>query len=500
MPIHFRVGCRSQVRRHFRLGPVYFPARKAGLFMSVADDTICAIGTAAGGAARGMVRVSGQDAVAVAGRLFEAADGRALDSVGVATAVPGQVRIEVDSALRRVPCDLFLWPTDRSYTREPVAEVHTIGSRPVLESLLRAVCRAGARLAEPGEFTLRAFLAGRLDLTQAEAVLGVIDARGGDELDAALTQLAGGLARPLHRLREDLLQMLAELEAGLDFVEEDIEFISADEMLEGLRSAIELLDGVGRQMASRHVASDAPRIALIGPPNVGKSSLFNTLVRLHGCSAAANSAAHTPALVSPQKGTTRDYLTAQISLNGMRCELIDTAGVDGGSLPSSIDAAAQAIAVEQRERADIRAYCIEANHARTSVVRDCDLIIRTKADLAACTRQGIDASSNLPVVLTSSRTLEGLDRLCDAFRTILTDQVARRPHQVVANTADRCRESIRLARQSLDAAAQTIQNNGGSELVAIELRAALGELGKVVGAVYTDDLLDRIFSTFCIGK
>ena len=144
-------------------------------------------------------------------------------------------------------------------------------------------------MAEPGEFTLRAFLAGRLDLTQAEAVLGVIDARGAGELDAALAQLAGGLARPLHQLREELLQILAELEAGLDFVEEDIEFISASEMQERLQSAIHLLNEVEQQMASRHVARDAPRIVLVGPPNVGKSSLFNALVKLRGCSAPADS-------------------------------------------------------------------------------------------------------------------------------------------------------------------------------------------------------------------
>jgi tRNA modification GTPase len=130
-----------------------------------------------------------------------------------------------------VPCDAFVWPTARSYTRESVVELHTLGSPPVVEAILAALCRAGARLAEAGEFTLRAFLAGRLDLTQAEAVLGVIDARGKNDLDAALRQMAGGIAGPLQLLRNDLLQLLAELEAGLDFAEEDIEFASSEEIL-----------------------------------------------------------------------------------------------------------------------------------------------------------------------------------------------------------------------------------------------------------------------------
>ena len=177
-----------------------------------------------------------------------------------------------------VPCDLFLWPTDRSYTREPVAELHTIGSPPLLQAALAAVCRAGARLAEPGEFTLRAFLAGRIDLTQAEAVLGVIDAARRNELDAALAQLAGGLARPLHQLRDDLLQLLAELEAGLDFVEEDIRFISQQEVARTAASGSELLEDVAKQMTSRLHGESFPQVALVGPPNAGKSSLFNAMV------------------------------------------------------------------------------------------------------------------------------------------------------------------------------------------------------------------------------
>src|SRR6185295_14632062 len=145
--------------------------------------------------------------------------------------------IEIDSKPRELPCDLFLWPSNRSYTREPIAELHTIGSAPLLKSLVSAACQSGARLARPGEFTLRAFLAGRLDLTQAEAVLGVIDARGRQQLDSALGQLAGGLARPLSALREQLLDLLAQLEAGLDFVDEDIEFITAAELNQQLAAA-----------------------------------------------------------------------------------------------------------------------------------------------------------------------------------------------------------------------------------------------------------------------
>src|SRR4051794_14966228 len=190
------------------------------------DDTIAAIATAPGGSLRGIVRLSGPNSVAIAGQVFHGSDEPRCDSATHPRCERGSVQLS--RALGQVPATLYLWPTASSYTRQPSAELHLPGSSPLVEAALEAVCLAGARLARPGEFTLRAFLAGRLDLTQAEAVLGVIDAGSRQELDAALSQLAGGLATPLAALRGQLLDLLAELEAGLDFVDEDIEFISRD--------------------------------------------------------------------------------------------------------------------------------------------------------------------------------------------------------------------------------------------------------------------------------
>jgi tRNA modification GTPase len=489
------------------------------------DDTICAIGTAAGGAARGMVRISGPDAIATISRLFAANDGASLATVRLPTAIRGRAtfRLDVDrdfsndlqsgfdpnADLVRLPCDLFLWPGTRSYTRQPVAELHTVGSRPLLESLLAAVCRTGARLAEPGEFTLRAFLAGRIDLTQAEGVLGVIDARGEAELHAALAQLAGGLARPLRLLRDELLQLLAELEAGLDFVDEDIEFASSDELRTRLDSASRVLGDVARQMAMRHTSSGLPQVALLGPPNVGKSSLFNALVARCGLQSSRH--ALKPALVSAQRGTTRDYLTATLDLDGLQCELVDTAGVETETPPpagtSSIRAAANAMTFERRDFATVRLCCIDESQdpqigiLEGSLGSSADMIVLTKADIALKrTGRFGDWSGDKPVVLTSSKTGEGLTTLLATIRSHVTNAATVELGQAVGATADRCRESIRLAIESLARARGLASVEDGHELIAAELRTALSELGKVVGAVYTDDLLDRIFSTFCIGK
>ena len=235
----------------------------------------------------------------------------------------------------------------RSYTREPVAEFHTLGSPPLLEALLRAVCTAGARLARPGEFTLRAFLAGRFDLVQAEAVLGVIDAADRRELDVALAQLAGGLTRPLVELRGSLLDLLADLEAGLDFVEEDIRFVAGGELQRRLAAAADQVEQLRGQMRTRGRTDVEPRVVLVGWPNVGKSSLFNALT------------GRDAALVSERPGTTRDYLTATLSLGDSTCRLVDTAGSEP-TADEPIASAAQRSRQTQSEQARLRLLCLDS--------------------------------------------------------------------------------------------------------------------------------------------
>jgi tRNA modification GTPase len=363
-----------------------------------------------------------------------------------------------------------------------------------LQAALEAVCRAGARLAEPGEFTLRAFLAGRIDLTQAEAVLGVIDAQRSDQLDTAVAQLAGNLARPLHQLRDDLLMLLAELEAGLDFVDEDIEFITSATLTRRLAIAADQIGGMADQMSSRLTTSSACQVVLVGPANVGKSSLFNALAERYGAGKVSSVAA----IVSDQRGTTRDYLTTLLEFDGIRCELVDTAGIDiDAGRQSPISAAAQLFAAERREQAILCVYCQEATTPRTeSIALDqADLTVVTKADLAPRFHL-VDPS----FVVTSSVTGQGLDDFCRAVAAKLATVATASRGDYVAATAERCRDSLQLAGSAVARAAEIAAADQGDELTAAEIRVALAELGKVVGAVYTDDLLDRIFSKFCIGK
>ncbi len=444
-------------------------------------DTIAAIASAPGGAYRGIVRVAGEQCVSILSELLEPECNQpSLADVRSARRIAGS--IDLGPPLGKIPADLLLWPTARSYTRQPAAEIHTLGSPPLLEAVLARLCRAGARIARPGEFTLRAFLAGRIDLTQAEAVLGVIDARDQRELAVALSQLAGGLAGPLTDLRNRLLDLLAHLEAGLDFVDEDIEFISRDELDRQLDEAARQIDALADQMQRRGTTHSLPRVVICGPPNAGKSSLFNAL-----CGGPA-------AIVSEIAGTTRDYVSARVRCGSIEIELIDTAGIDRRHSTGPIDAAAQAAAHAQAEQAALVLLCDDGSLAQrpASVPAARSIHVLTKGD-----QRPAQFSAPWGALVTSSRTGQGIDELQALIAAALAAQPADTP--VVSGTAARCRESLQLAAESLRRA-RVAAAELGDEFVAAELHSALDDLGRVVGAVYTDDVLDRIFSRFCIGK
>ena len=446
------------------------------------EDTIVGIASAAGGGARGIVRLSGPRVLeCLSATLTLKSD--ILESLTSAQAIA--VEMELPAPLGLVGGRLCVWPTPQSYTRQPSAEFHTVGAKPILEAVVRHCCRHGARLAEPGEFTLRAFLAGRLDLTQAEAVLGVIDAHDQNQLGVALSQLAGGLATPLGALRTQLLELLAHLEAGLDFVEEDIEFISREQLLGQLDAGAKQIDALIDRLSTRGGDAQLAKVVLVGDVNAGKSSLFNALT----------GADH--ALVSGTAGTTRDYLTQRVDLDGLLVEFVDTAGVqevDGGD---EVGRSSQHVSSEQRQRADLQLLCIASTDEDSGDINPCAesdrLVVVTKSDLAA-------GESRPPgCLVTSALTGSGVSELRRAVRTQLAIQLAG-SNLTVPSTAVRCHESLTRAADRLRAARELAQAGDGEELVASELRFTLDELGKVVGAVYTDDILDRVFSRFCIGK
>ncbi len=458
------------------------------------QDVIVAVASAPGPAARGIVRASGQAVVDCVRHVFRPLDPGSPWSQHRACHAGHFWLHDLDIAL---PGTLYLWPTPRSYTRQPMAEWHTLGSPPLLQASVRALCQHGARLAEPGEFTLRAFLAGRMDLTQAEAVLGVIQARGSHQLDGALRQLAGGLRGPLDAVRHDLLDLVAELEAGLDFVEEDIEFITPEALRTRLAQGLATVEQIANQCSQRSVTSEAARVVLVGEPNVGKSSLFNAVCRR----------AKIPhqALVSEVAGTTRDCLIARGAWSGVPIEWVDTAGRE--TVNDALTIATQRYREQWIAGADLVVLCLDATRplslweqvqlAEVSA-RD-GLIALTKTDQQPATAGG-PAIGQVPSIATSALADRGIDALTAAVAQRLAERIDRGTELLVGSTATRCGESLRLARDCLAQALELAATRGRDELIAAEVRMALDQLGRVLGATYTDDILDRIFSRFCIGK
>ena len=461
------------------------------------DDTIAAVSSAPGPGERAIVRVSGPNARGVVGAVFTPSearpsgrallegalpDGRASDRRR--QLVPGSLRLSgVHSPL---PADLYVFPGPRSYTGQDLCELHTLGSPPLVERLVADLLSAGARPARPGEFTLRAFLAGKLDLPRAEAVHAVIAAGTDADLQPALAQLAGGLSGPLKQVRDDLLNLLADTEAALDFADEDIEFVGKGEALTRLAAALARLANVRRQLDSRTVSGRPVRVALVGLPNAGKSSLFNAL------------GGGPDALVSPEAGTTRDYLTKRLDLAGVPVELVDTAGWEDAA--GGIAGQAQRLGREAAGRADVVLWCAEpgaafdpADESRLAATGAVVLRVRTKEDQESGV--GSRESGQVPI-RTSVVDPDGTGTL----RAALAEAVASLARPPLAPSQSRCRHHLDGCVRDLQAAHKGLLLDDPPEVVAVGLRAALDQLGELVGAVYTPDLLDRIFSRFCIGK
>jgi tRNA modification GTPase len=452
------------------------------------DDTIGALASAPGPAGRSIIRISGPDVLPSVERFFEPLDEPRWRSVRVAAAFEGFV---TPAALRgRVPVVIYRWPCGHSYTGQSLVEIHAPGSPPLLEAVLASLFENGIRAAGPGEFTARAFLSGRIDLVQAEAVLAVIDANDHQHLQIALRQLAGGISKGLVRVRRELVELLADLEAGLDFVDEDIEFVGRHDVCRRLAAAEAEIGELLIQCQSRGQSTGRRRIVLAGLPNAGKSTLFNALLR---CEAA---------LVSDAAGTTRDYLRGEADWLGQAVELLDTPGWQAER--DAIMQEAHLLGQSQSEAAELIVWCSACD--QTSADRDREsralaelrrddlplVFVRTKADL-------FEQSTATDGLLVSAFSGNGLADLVTQCVAALSGRQAR-ANDLVGATAARCHESLFHSRESLARARSCVETRSGDELIALEIRDALEHLGRIVGTVYTDDILDRIFSRFCIGK
>jgi len=473
--------------------------------MSLAlNDTICAVATPPGQGGIGIVRLSGEKAIDVAAQIVRLRGKQDLkdvtprglchaDLIEVAAAADraGSARC-IDDAL------VVVMPSPHSYTGEDVVEIHCHGGPFLLERVCEQLIALGARLAQPGEFTRRAFLNGKLDLAQAEAVLDTIRAKTANGLRMAQEQLQGTLSKEIDGLRERLIGLLAHLEAAIDFTEEDITFVSGEALTGQLEQAVAVLVRLADSATEGRIFRDGLTTAIIGRPNVGKSSLLNALLRTDR------------AIVTAIPGTTRDVLEEAVNIRGIPVRLFDTAGLRETDDPVEHEGIARSL--KTLGEADLVLLVLDGSVPLTE--EDRDLIRRCREMNLLLVVNKIDLGPGLPVELfdedrphggtvrtvrISAKTGAGLDDLRDTIRSMFV-RPDFEPNEAAVVTTLRHRTCVLNAADALRRSLQSVQEHLSNEFIAMDLRGAIDALGEITGAVTTDDILERIFSEFCIGK
>lgn len=427
-------------------------------------DTIAAISTPPGRGGIGIVRISGIDARSIASKLFKEAPQWVPWNASLASLVDrdGQV---IDSVV------VTFFAAPRSYTAEDVVEIACHGSPVVLRAALDQACRAGARLAEPGEFTLRAYMNGRIDLPQAEAIRDLIDATTLYQARIAAQQAEGSVSRRIQPLKDRMLELIALLEAGIDFAEDDVSVAPTEEIVRRLDPIIADVSTLAASFAYGKLVHDGFTLAIVGRPNVGKSSLFNRLLE------------QDRAIVTPIAGTTRDVVSETASIEGIPVRLLDTAGIREGQ------DIVESLGIERSYQAMVDADLTLA------VLDEEDDALRAKANLVVTNK--CDLHPPLPnTIPVSALTGEGIAEL----RRAIVAALAPSEPEGAFITSLRHEQLLRESHEALTKARAAAQFGIPHEMLLLDLYAALAPIDAITGATTADDILNRIFSTFCIGK
>ena len=450
-------------------------------------DIIVAPATPTGGALC-LVRLSGEGSIELCDRVFRGR--RRLAEVATATLHYGEI-VDGEEVVDDVVVSIFRAP--HSYTAEESVEISAHGSRYVVERILALLVRCGARMAEAGEFTRRAFLAGRMDLSQAEAVADVIAADSHASHAVAATQMRGAYSQELEALRGQLLHITSLLELELDFSEEDVEFADRGELLSLLAHTLQRVDSLAASFALGNALKEGVTVAIAGRPNVGKSTLLNRL------------AGEDRAMVSEIAGTTRDTIEATANIGGVVYRFVDTAGLH------ATDDRLEQMGIERTAEALRKARIILWLTDKDDSSIEEDLIgytpsedqkiyrIITKIDLRTEGTAGAAWSeANYPTIALSAKSGEGVDQLQKALQEAVDATGAYNGEVIVSNR--RHHEALREAGRELEAAIAALEGGVPTDLLSEDIRQAIHQLGIITGEITSDDVLKNIFSKFCIGK
>ena len=460
-------------------------------------DTIVGISSARGPGLRGIVRLSGAGAIALVDERFQATAARDdVAAVRSSGAFAGSLSLTLGPA-GSLPVELLVFRGPRTYTREDVVEIHTIGSPPLLDALVRELCAAGARLADPGEFTRRAFENGRIDLTQVEAVLELIRASSEAEADQAFGRYDGAFGRRLGAIRSDLLGMASRVETHLDFSDQDIDLVDREALQQEVERAASELRSIAGEAQPGGLVAEGKRVLLLGVPNAGKSSLFNVLVE------------GGRAVVSDIAGTTLDAVEGVTDFGGAPAVLIDAPGLRD-DIADELEQSAADRARARLAAVDLVVVVVDASRqlpadlARVvSMIgaRPCVVALHQADRERVVTEDQLGAvfPSGVPeLVATSAVTGEGIE---DLRRVVSFHLVSVQVAPEAGTVCPNARQAVLL--EEACAALARVESTGAElpfELVALELREAALRLGGLTGEDFIEGLLDRIFADFCIGK
>ena len=454
------------------------------------SDTIAAISTSPGIGGIGIIRMSGEDCFQILEKIFKPKNKHSIEKIKGYTMKFGKI-VDKDNIIDEVLVSYFKSP--KSYTSENMCEINSHGGIVIMNKILDLCIKNGANLAEPGEFTKRAFLNGRIDLSQAEAVIDIINAKTDKEAEVSLKQLEGSLSEKIEKIRKIVISVMADIEATIDYPEYDLEEVTNAKIIKVLDEVDILLESLEKSFYNGKILREGISTAIIGRPNAGKSSLLNLILN------------EERAIVTDIEGTTRDTIEEFISIDGIPLKIIDTAGIRNAK--DEVEKIGVEKAMDIAKRSDIIIAIFDSSKKLNEedkkileLLKDKNaIILLNKIDLEKIIKVDEFKEINKPVIEISTKTKEGIDKLYEEISKMFKlKEIANDGETIVSNV--RHKNIIINSRRNLEKARETINNNMPIDIISTYLKEIIEELGKITGETVTDDVITEIFSKFCLGK
>ncbi|MBQ7410133.1 MAG: tRNA uridine-5-carboxymethylaminomethyl(34) synthesis GTPase MnmE [Clostridia bacterium] len=453
-------------------------------------STIAAISTAPGIGGIGIIRMSGENCFDVLEKIFKQKNSQKIEDIKGYSIKYGTI-VDNDEIIDEVLVSYFKAP--KSYTAENMCEINSHGGVVIMNKILDLCIRNGAELAEPGEFTKRAFLNGRMDLSQAEAVIDIINAKTDKEAKISLEQLEGNLSEKITQIRKTIISVMADIEATIDYPEYDLEEVTNAKISKILDEVDIILDSLEKSFYNGKILREGISTAIIGRPNAGKSSLLNLILN------------EERAIVTDIEGTTRDTIEEYISIEGVPLKIIDTAGIRNAS--DEVERIGVQKAIEIAKKSDVVIAIFDVSRPLNKEDKDILELLKDKNSIILLNKIDLDRkvsledikSINKPIVEISTKTREGLEDLYSEISKLFKlKEIANDGETIVSNV--RHKNIIINSRKNLRKARETIKNNMPIDIISGHLKEIIEELGKITGETVTEDVIAEIFSKFCLGK